>query len=237
MSEILSWKWQDHTTLSSTNDYALADPNLSSKTVISAQHQTKGRGRLGNQWQSLAGNLFFTQFITGDLSVSHHAFISSLSLAQTCSEIGLQNKVSIKWPNDVLLDGKKICGILIEQNDNKIAIGIGVNLVANPNSDIVSYPTTNILSEGVEISREQFLSIYLKFFDQNYELCQQDFSHIRQMWLSYASNIGHPITVKTYNKTLYGTFKGIDESGLLLLEQENNTIKIAAGEVFLNTED
>ena len=236
MPKILSWEWQDHAMLSSTNDFALSQKDIVANTIISAKVQTDGRGRLGNKWQSIVGNLFFTQIIADKIPVGYLTFISSLSIAQTCISLGLKDKVSIKWPNDVLLSDKKFCGILIEQSDTKTVIGIGVNLCSHPKQHTTTYQTTDLLAEGIEISREQFLQNYLKNFDINYNLCCQDFAALRSQWLLLVQGIDSPIIVKTFNKTLFGIFKGIDEKGLLLLEQEDKIIKIAAGEVFLNTE-
>jgi BirA family biotin operon repressor/biotin-[acetyl-CoA-carboxylase] ligase len=111
-------------------------------------------------------------------------------------------------------------------------VGIGVNLVAHPSEQEISYPSTDLASYNVDISREKLLSEYLSCFDKNYELCLKDFNIIREKWLKYASGLNQEIKVKRKEHIDTGIFKGIDEQGLLLLQQDNNLIKISVAEVF-----
>ncbi len=233
---IQEWEWIDYDVLESTNDTAksfvseLKDRNI----VITAMTQTKGRGRLGRNWISVKGNLFMSQIFRFQMKISDLVFISSLSVAQTVVSLAPNLQINIKWPNDVLLNGKKFCGILIESENDAVVIGIGVNLINSPQDTEVIYPVTDLYKEGYNISRQQFLENYLQAFDNNMELYQQQgFAIIRQQWLQYAYNLQQKIGIRNSNTELIGRYKGIDEKGFLLLEQDNKIIKISAGDVFL----
>ena len=128
---------------------------------------------------------------------------------------------------------KKVAGILIEQADNgMIIIGIGVNLIAHPNEQEISYPSTDLSSNDINISREKLLSDYLSCFDKNYELCLKNFDIIRKKWLKFACGLNQKVKVKYKDTIKEGVFKGIDEQGLLLLQQDKDTIKISVAEMF-----
>ncbi len=235
MAELEGWQWSDYDVLTSTNDKAKEQSNLATKPlVISAICQTKGRGRRGRTWVSKEGNLFFSQLLSFPMPLSDLVFISSLSVAKAILEIAPQLAVKIKWPNDVLIDGKKVCGILLETGENATAIiGIGINLRQSPSADDILYPTTALGDLGVEISRDKFLKIYLQHFNYWTDIrLKQSFEPIRSAWLELAAFLDEKITVNCTAKNISGIFKGIDEQGLLLLKQEEKIIYIAAGDVF-----
>ena len=227
------WKIKKYTEVSSTNDIAKEKSLNSDNLVIVADYQYIGRGRRGNKWLSLRGNLFFSQLLTPQTNVSDLAFVSSLSLIEAIKKLSGIVDISIKWPNDILIDMKKVAGILIEQTANeKVVIGVGVNICNHPKVSETSYPTTNIKANGSEVNKDELLNEYLLCFDKNYALCLEDFALVKEKWLHYAANLNNKIKVKFRDKISDGIFKGIDEQGLLLLEQENKTIKISTAEVF-----
>ena len=231
-----SWLWLDIKEASSTNDLAKSHniPPEAKALVITAKQQTAGRGRRGRKWISHIGNLFLSQLISTDIDTSKLTFVTSVSLAETLSDLTSGLTVGIKWPNDILVNNKKICGVLIEQADNgNIIIGVGVNLKSHPDNRDTIYPTTDLASLGFLISRKDFLLSYLSKFDNNLSICQQDFALIRQKWLDNALYINSLIKVKLKDNIEEGTFRGIDEQGLLLLEVNNSIKKIAVGDVFL----
>lgn len=231
MQKIRNWQWIELEETTSTND-AVKEID-GDKTIITAKRQTAGRGRIGRKWFSQEGNLFLSQIMQSNTPMSELCFIASLSVAETLDDIIKKSSIGIKWPNDVLLNEKKVCGILLEKAENKTIIGLGVNLVSHPQLSETKYQTTDLQEQGVSISREQFLQIYLNKFDENYIKGQKNFAFIRQKWLDKALYINKDIKISQKNKTEAGIFRGIDQNGLLLLEQ-NGTIKtIAAGDVFL----
>ena len=227
------WKLEKYKEVSSTNDIAKDKSVCADNLVIIADVQYMGRGRRGNKWLSQKGNLFFSQMFTAKTKVSDLAFVSSLSLVEAIKNICNIDNVSIKWPNDILIDEKKVAGILIEQSDNeKVIVGIGVNICKHPKEQDSSYPTTDIMSYSNKINKKDLLKKYLSYFDENYALCLNNFGLIRDKWLQYAVKLNEKIKVKRKEQTDEGIFKGIDEHGLLLLEQKGKIIKISSAEVF-----
>ena len=182
-----AWHWEKLETISSTNDFAKEKSVFfdGNPFVCTAKIQTAGRGRRGRNWVSAEGNLFMSQLFKPDLAVSDMVFIASLSIAQTISGLTTGLQINIKWPNDILLFGKKVCGILIESAANETCIiGIGVNLASSPSDDDVMYPACNLRSLGFEISTDKFLSEYLRYFDDNVKICRnKGFSLIRRRGL------------------------------------------------------
>ena len=227
------WNIKKYNEVTSTNDVAksLAEADCR-KTVIVAEHQTAGRGRRGNSWISQKGNLFFSQVFNHKSNISELVFVSSLSLLETIKSFYPSLNISIKWPNDILINDKKTAGILIEKADNDmVIIGIGVNIYQSPKIEQVSYPTACIDETG-GLDKDDFLLKYLSIFDNNYAISMKDFNIIRENWLKNVTRLNQKIKVKRKDKIDEGIFKGIDEQGLLLLEHNNKIIKISTGEVF-----
>lgn len=239
MTFVGDWFWQDLPSVGSTNDAAAAlsfNPPAE-KFVVSARVQTAGRGRRGRSWLSLEGNLFMSLALPGSLQdLNFLPFVVSLALLQTIKELAPKADVCLKWPNDVLLGGAKVSGILLEKPENEyIVIGIGVNINAAPGADKkLLYPVAGLKDCGIEIDRCSFLKRYLHRFDETYALLHaQGFAAVREHWLRYAGNLGGEITVNLENSVLHGIFKGLDASGALLLEQGREIKKIYAGDVFI----
>lgn len=230
-----NWLWRDYQEIDSTNNLAKAQSLAfdGRPVVYTAVVQTAGRGRLGRSWISRPGNLFMSQLFCPRLPVSDLVFITSVSVAETITGLTSGLDIAIKWPNDVLIAGAKICGILIESADNEtVVIGTGVNLVSAPPAGQLIYPAADLRSLGFDISREFFLAAYLRHFDANLELCRrQGFSAIRKTWLKYAYRLGKPVKINHGGRVLEGIFKGIDEQGFLLLKQDEKTIKITVGDL------
>ena len=230
------WRWVDYEEVTSTNDLAMRTRLTSDKqkVVISAKRQTKGRGRRGRSWISEEGNLFFSQLFKTEILLSELTFISSVSIAKTILEISPKKTVQLKWPNDVLINGKKVCGILIEaQPEGGAILGIGVNISSFPKRETLNYQATSLREEKIDISREEFLRRYLKIFEKTVTQCKNfGFKQISQEWQSYAYKINEKIIIQSEKKQQEGVFKGIDEKGFLLLEQEGKICKISVGEVF-----
>ena len=227
------WIIKKYNEVTSTNDVAkvIAETDCSN-TVILAEHQSLGRGRRGNSWISQKGNLFFSQVFNHKSNISELVFVSSLSLLETIKSFYPSLNISIKWPNDILINDKKTAGILIEKADNDmVIIGIGVNISQSPKIEQVSYPTACIDETG-ELDKDDFLLKYLSIFDNNYAISMKDFNIIRENWLKNVTRLNQKIKVKCKDKINDGIFKGIDEQGFLLLEHNNKLTKISTGEVF-----
>jgi BirA family transcriptional regulator, biotin operon repressor / biotin---[acetyl-CoA-carboxylase] ligase len=209
--------------------------------IISSDSQTAGRGREDRVWHSPKGNLYASITIpeTGKLdTMSQITFVASLSIAKTLEEIfksyNMQKKVELKWPNDVLVEGKKICGILLVATELKhIIVGVGVNIKSHP--QIENYKTTSLASEGVIfIDKNNFLEKFTSEFLKNYKIwLSNGLTEIRKEWLARALNIGKQISVKTRFNNISGKFITMNEEGAIVIEVSNGENYILnTGEVF-----
>lgn len=242
MTDILGWEWIDFDELGSTNDKArelTAEPPAK-RFVVTAETQNKGRGRRGRNWVGLKGNLFSTYALPLDIRLlGQFVFVISLSLQQTIKEMAPQADVKLKWPNDVLVNGAKISGILLEKGEGEYIIaGIGVNIIAAPGAASgLLYQATSLKEAGIETDRVSFLKAYLKRLNGFLELWEhQGFVAVRDLWLQNARGLGTEITVTTEKEVKRGIFRGVDDDGLLLLEKAGHLTKIYAGDVFYKEE-
>ena len=235
---MIDWIQIHKPTSISTNDDAInysLDAN-GQKFVIFADAQTNGRGRRGRSWIGLKGNLFASLGVSMPLSACGAlTFITSLALVQSILSLSPHQQVSIKWPNDVLIKGQKLSGILIEKGKGDyLIVGVGVNIKEIPNSSEVMYPTTSLYQEGVIIDKEDFLDLFLHKFDfLIQEFMQNGFAPIREKWLKYAKGLGDEIRIMQEQTEKRGVFSGVDENGLLLLTRNGKIEKISTGDVFL----
>jgi BirA family biotin operon repressor/biotin-[acetyl-CoA-carboxylase] ligase len=226
----------------STNDYAktLARNGCPSDTVVWAREQTAGRGRQGNAWISLSGNLFMTLILRPELSAAlmgQLSFLAAVALARTLRPLlGKDADIRVKWPNDLLIEGKKAAGILLETELNGmlpvswIVIGIGVNITDAPEG-AVSLRALGIKEITAEDILEQLVFHVMTLYR---EWQKSGFSAVRDEWLECAYNIGSVINVRLPKETFSGTFLGIDHSGALQLKMPDGSKKIiTSGEVFI----
>lgn len=228
----------------STNEEArrLAAEQCRIPTWILADSQTAGRGRRGRAWASPVGNLMTTLYLPTQMSAvkaGQLAFVAGLALESTVRHfIGEAAHVSLKWPNDVLIDGKKASGILLESamQDGKVgwlAIGLGLNLVHHP--DDTPYPATNMaLYDSTPLDNLTALYVLAQAFDTIYRQWKMGgFVPVLSAWRTVAHGLGAPITARLENEEIRGIFLDIDEKGALLLKDEAGaTHVIDAGDVF-----
>jgi len=234
------WKVLNFKELQSTNDTALEYAyNTKENLVIKAEKQTHGRGRRGRSWTGCEGNLFFSLLLEFDIKNSGSlVVITSYSLLQSIKQLKAQADVCLKWPNDVLINGAKVSGILLEKAEgNYIVVGVGVNVAQSPKDKEILYPTISLREAGIDVSCDDFFKLYLKNFTDNLNLyaagnnCQ-----LCELWQANAKGLGKKIIVKQNNETLNGIFKGIDENAGLLLESNGKVHKILAGDIFYEGE-
>lgn len=224
----------------STNDEALRlsqKMDVQQKAVVTAIKQTKGRGRRGRDWASLEGNLFMSLVISAELKdLGKIVLLSSLSLHRTIKSLcdKINAKVELKWPNDVLINGQKVSGMLLEKGAGEyLIIGIGVNIVAVPKLEGLIYPAISLKKIGIMTDRESFLQKYLAIFDEMADTWRHEgFEKIRKEWLNSVKGLGDIISVMNSNTIIKGVFDGVDENGSLLLEVDGKITKILAGDVF-----
>lgn len=230
------WKYFEFKEVGSTNDkireYCQSEGQC---VVVRADTQTAGRGRWGRSWQSEAGNLFFSAAFEFDIKEAGKlAFICSLSLLQALKKIAPSADILLKWPNDVLLNGAKVSGILLEKGEgNYIIAGIGVNVAVAPKVENAVYKITSLADAAIKTTAPELMLLFMESFSQNLSLLQtKGFAVLRTEWLKYAKNLGKEIIVRQNGKEWKGVFAGIDEDAVLLMQTPAGVRKILAGDVF-----
>jgi BirA family biotin operon repressor/biotin-[acetyl-CoA-carboxylase] ligase len=162
---------------------------------------------------------------------SQLSFAASLAIADSVKHYMPEANLSFKWPNDVLLDGKKFCGILLEAEQHQalwLIVGIGINLMEAPKEAL--YPATAL---GLDIEPKTFLEHLANNFDRLKKLWHEEgFSKIHALWLSQAHGIGEEIKVRLPQRELHGTFQSLNARGALELATAQGKITIEAGDVF-----
>lgn len=229
--------------IDSTNDEArrLAATGEAGPMWITAGQQTAGRGRRGRAWVSPKDNLMSTLLISPHRPAAECAqlsFVSAIASADTVAHFARVADVRVKWPNDVLANGRKISGILLESASAGsepyfLAIGIGINLAHFPTE--TEFPATSLAWLDVPPPPvSEALTELAAHFAKWYDIWRgQGFSPIRDAWLARAANLGGRIRARLTNGETSGVFEGIDETGALLLrESAGRTRAISAGEVF-----
>lgn len=218
---------------------------ISDKEIVIADVQTAGRGRKNRDWQSQKGNLFFSILLKPEKEISQIqeiSFVSAVALQKTIEYfIKTQNSnknifVKNKWPNDILVNNKKISGILLEsavKNEKLtdfVVVGIGVNLVSHPEKLI--FQATNLSKLKVEVEKEDFLPKFLDNFDDFYQKwCYFGFKTIRNIWLENSWNLNQEIQIDQDHEKISAKFIDIDQQGNLILERNGKILKITVGDV------
>ena len=221
-------KWHIHLfhKVPSTNETAKTFPD---SAVIVAECQSAGRGRYGRRWESPAGNLYLSAVVGGLGPLAPlMAFGAGIAVANALKQF----EPRLKWPNDVLIGGKKVAGILLEQTeDGRLIIGIGVNVATCPPAGMTLYPTTCLENKMALVDlREKILDGLAETIAI---LKDQGFDPIRKLWLDRAVGMGSPVRVQMPRQEIIGTFKDLSPQGELVLETPAGTVHISAGDVFL----
>lgn len=227
----------------STNAYVKQHMSeLSDSTVVYTSHQTDGRGRLSRKWIDTGENNIYMTFCLKP-SCEFQEIYSNLTqylsvvLCKTLEKYGVDSK--IKWPNDVLVDGKKIAGILSEtsmqgSSFKGIALGIGVNLNTSQTLlDSIDKPATSLaVILNKEIDREKFLKTLTDEFFLNYNrFLNTGFAMIRDFYLNHASFLNTDISVNVLGKIESGCAVDITQDGALVLEKDNSKNTLLIGDI------
>lgn len=225
--------------IDSTNSYLLHRKDFLDRILVIADFQTAGRGRFNRKWYSNPGeNLMFSIGLKNvDLAdLPKLSFITSLSVQEAIEET-LNLQLKIKWPNDLISDNKKVCGILIEtqiQNIEKakVVIGIGINVNQTNFPDEIKDKSTSLkLLLKIEINREILLSKILDLFFKYINIISSDFETIYKRYKSKCTGIGQKISVLFGNNIYTGILSDINRSGELELLTENSKISFNSGEI------
>lgn len=236
MKKIGKWFYEDLPEVLSTNDSVLyLLEKIWAPCIVSAAVQTKGRGRLGRTWTESAGNLFVSfAYEIEPQRAGHYVIISALAVLNVVRVFLPNQKVQIKWPNDVLVEGKKVSGILFEKGPkNYWVMGIGINVAATPKVENPLYEITSLADFKAKANRLEVLEKLVHEFDElEKKYLQNGFGGLKSLWLDNAYNRGKNVVIRQNGKELKGIFKGIDDNGALIVETEDELKTILAGDVF-----
>lgn len=223
--------------LDSTNKYALENlKNLPDRTVITCEEQTGGRGRLQRKWLSPPQVNIYCSLVLKNLTEKPAmlTIIAALAVLETLRKYNLAPQ--LKWPNDVLVGGKKICGILAETKPDGLVLGIGVNVNTPPEIlQQIEKPATSLLAEtGQIVNKPKVLTELLESFFVFYDhVLSRGFAYIAQIWQNELQIIDKKVRVKTVQKEFEGTVSQIDADGALIIQTLTGLEKVLAGDVYV----
>ncbi|MEM8980186.1 MAG: biotin--[acetyl-CoA-carboxylase] ligase [Pseudomonadota bacterium] len=217
-------------------------PDLTRPTWILAKSQSSGRGRQGRNWAMPNGNFAATLVLSPNctaLEAAQRSFLASNALLKALALYTPIERLKVKWPNDVLLAGGKVAGILLEAQGqggqvDQLMIGIGVNLASVPESveDALFRPVA-LTQYGEAVDSERFLiDLASNYAIQEKTFAQFGFDRIREDWLQRAARIGEVIKARTPKETIHGIFETIDASGNLVLGTPRGQKTIPAADVY-----
>jgi BirA family biotin operon repressor/biotin-[acetyl-CoA-carboxylase] ligase len=230
--------------LDSTNEEAKrqAAAGAPAGTLIWALKQQAGRGRRGRAWVSAPGNLYLSLLLRPDRPAAAAAqlgFAAALAVGEALAPLlPAVAELAYKWPNDVLVAGRKISGILLESQAAEagrvdwLVIGIGVNIASFPEES--EYPATSLAAAGAApVALEAVLEAVARGCHFWYERwLAEGFAPLRAAWLARARGLGEPIRVRLPQGESHGRFAGLDQEGALLLDTGTGFSRVTAGEVF-----
>lgn len=230
--------------LVSTNDEALAraregDPG---RLWIVAREQRGGRGRQGRAWSSPPGNLYASLLLIDPCTAAHSpqlGFVAGVSLHIAVTAVAGPFGIALKWPNDLLADGAKVSGILVEGatlpgGALAVVVGIGVNVLHAPRG--TPYPATSLAARAPGLESETMFEALASAMAGTLDMWGggTGFVAVRRAWLERAGGLGGTITVRRPGGEVTGIFRDIDPDGRLLLDADGRTVPIEAGDVFFN---
>ncbi|NPV03518.1 MAG: biotin--[acetyl-CoA-carboxylase] ligase [Syntrophaceae bacterium] len=247
LTKIIGRRIEFHEEVGSTNTEAmrLALEGAPEGTVVLADAQSEGRGRLDRTWESPpSGNLYLSVVLRPDIPAARASLIpltAGVAAADTLSQY-CPGRVRLKWPNDVLIGGKKICGILTEMRTRGdrvhfLIVGIGVNLNMRPLDlprELRETATSLRIETGGEIDRLDFAVRLFESLERWYRVFLGGGGEaIRERWLQCADLVGKRVEVVHGKTTERGTVVGLDPAGALLLEGETGVQQVLAGDIYI----
>ncbi len=234
----------DRAESSSDEAMRLAKSGAEDGTLVWIKEQTKGRGRRGRSWTDLPGNLTFSLVLRPETTPAEAAQLSLVAALGVGDGLGSvvppMVEIRYKWPNDVLFNDRKGCGILLEaqlsgdRDLDWLVLGIGINVKSYPRD--LDPPATSLHFEGAppDLGPEAVLEAFSRhFLSWTNRWLEDGFAPIRTAWLRHAKGVGEPIEVRLPGETLEGVFKDLDPNGALRLELPGGeTRSVTAGDVF-----
>lgn len=238
------FRLERHEALDSTND-RLRDYALEGEPeglVVVAGEQLRGRGRHGRSWRSPRGNLYASLLLRPAVPLAQAATLSLVTglsvVGALTARLGPEAGFRVKWPNDILLNGAKLGGILLDGADDGrggcawLVIGLGVNLASAPAD--TPYPAISLAPMGLAMTPDAFLEAWLPVFRACLERWSRGgFACLRAEWLERAAGLGSAVVLRVGDDVRRGTFAGLDEDGALLLDDgAGQSRRFTAGELF-----
>lgn len=224
----------------STNDWLLARADdLGDGHWVIADRQTAGRGRRGRAWSDGAGNLMASVLVRAEGEVQQLSFVAALALLAALNAVGGHGpqtaapRFCLKWPNDVLLDGVKVSGILLERAGDALVVGFGVNITSHPQA--TERPAISIAEAGLgaPAALDVLERLMSAFAEYRALWAAEGFEPIRARWLAEAAGKGGRIVARLGDSSLEGVFEGLEPDGALALRLDDGTLRpVHAGEVF-----
>lgn len=224
----------------------MIENNLEGGLIVVATEQKKGRGRLGKKWDSPAEDGLYFSVLLDTRSLKQEkitmiTLMTAAALAETIEE-EYQLTVGIKWPNDLLINSKKFCGILTEAitSENKInhiIIGIGIN-VNNKNFDTNvdnKYSRSSLYLElGNKIDKAELLALFINRLEQYYfAFINESFDYIIDRWTNYALSINQEVTINRQNEYFQALLIGVNNKGELIIMRDGNIQYISSAELII----
>ena len=228
----------------STNTEALsrAREGAAGGLWVTAQRQLAGRGRRGRPWISEEGNLYATLLLVDPAPMPRLGtlpLVAALAVYRTLRPFfaATPQALAIKWPNDILVDGRKINGILLESEilpDRRSAVVVGCGINCSHHPENPAYPATDLADCGVTVAPEELFPALAREMHAVLALWDRGdgFSRVREHWLMAARGIGEPVTVNLPEGPLDGVFEDIDAEGYLCLSTPSGRRRISAGDLF-----
>lgn len=208
--QLVGYKLISFDKIPSTQTYALdliSRGAARDRTVVVALAQSAGRGRYRRTWVSHHGNLYASFIFASENRDSRLSYVVAVAIAETLISFGI--RPTIKWPNDILIDGAKVCGVLIEYAGVFVIVGIGINIKSNPT--VPEYKTTK-LENYANVERTELLNRLMRNLDK---WMRADFADVRARWMELAAALNKVVRYRGENVELIG----INESGALVLRR------------------
>jgi BirA family biotin operon repressor/biotin-[acetyl-CoA-carboxylase] ligase len=239
---MIPWRLLVFETLESTSDYCMAEAKAGAAAglAVRAARQTAGRGSRGREWVAPEGNVNLSALLRPDLAASDaglFALLAGVAVADAVARcLPMGAAVTLKWPNDVLLDGAKLAGVLIDAAPagahlDWLVIGIGINVAQAP--AIEGRRTTSLAAHGVETTAGAVAEAVLAQLGFWLGRLAADGGELRAAWLRRGHPPGTPITIRANGGEISGAFAGLAPDGSLLLARGGNIERINTGEVLL----
>ncbi|MEO1329697.1 MAG: biotin--[acetyl-CoA-carboxylase] ligase [Pseudomonadota bacterium] len=211
---------------------------------VLARRQAAGRGRRGRPWGAREGDLIASLALrpralrpsAGLAEMATLSFVAGLAVADLVAQCAPRARVQVKWPNDVLADGGKISGVLLEADEAAVVIGVGVNLVARPDAALLeptAAPTAAVSDYGSAPAPDLAAALLARAMAARLAVwATEGFAPIRAAWLTCAARLGEPIVARLSGEEVHGRFADVDPSGALVLDTPQGVRRIAAADVF-----